>query len=130
MTSIQVSPKYGVNPMIPRCFFCGKDKNEILLLGKLKDDAEAPHGQIVDEVPCEQCADYMAQGVIFIEVRDNELDRKNPYRMGGWAVVREEAIPRMLDANSARDVLKSRVCFIEASAWEMLGIPRKEATTS
>lgn len=34
MSSIKVSPKYGVNPTIPVCFFCGKPKNEIALMGE------------------------------------------------------------------------------------------------
>lgn len=35
MSGVKISPKYGVNPTIPCCFFCGKPKNEIALLGKI-----------------------------------------------------------------------------------------------
>ena len=38
--SIKISQKHGVNPTIPICFWCGKEKNEIALLGKLPGDAE------------------------------------------------------------------------------------------
>lgn len=44
MSSIKLSPKHGVNPTIPVCFFCGKPKNEIALMGRMggKEDIEAP----------------------------------------------------------------------------------------
>lgn len=44
MSSIKISPKHGVNPTIPVCFFCGKPKNEIALMGRMggKEDIEAP----------------------------------------------------------------------------------------
>lgn len=28
----KLSPKYGVNPTIPVCFWCGEDKNEVIIL--------------------------------------------------------------------------------------------------
>ena len=40
--SIRISEKHGVNPTIPICFYCGEDKNEVALLGKLHGDKEAP----------------------------------------------------------------------------------------
>ena len=40
MSGIKISPKYGVNPTIPVCFWCGKQKNEIALMGHMKDDIE------------------------------------------------------------------------------------------
>lgn len=36
--SIKMSKKHGLNPCIPICVFCGKEKNELALLGRLKDD--------------------------------------------------------------------------------------------
>ena len=64
--SIRISKKHGVNPTIPVCFWCGKDKNEIVLLGKLKEDAEAPHRAIMDYEPCDECKEYINQGVQLI----------------------------------------------------------------
>ena len=34
MKNIKISPKHGLNPLIPKCFFCGKEKNEIAILGR------------------------------------------------------------------------------------------------
>ena len=33
--SIKLSPKHGLNPTIATCFYCGKDKNELILAGKI-----------------------------------------------------------------------------------------------
>lgn len=68
---IKLSPKYGVNPCIPICCWCGKEKNEIALLGKLKGDAEAPRNAVVDYEPCEECQAKFNLGVVLIEVTKN-----------------------------------------------------------
>lgn len=65
---VKLSPKHGVNPCIPICCWCGEEKNEIALLGKLKDDAEAPRSAILDYEPCEECLKKFNLGVVFIEV--------------------------------------------------------------
>ena len=39
--SILLSPKHGANPSVARCICCGKDYG-VALLGKLKNDEEAP----------------------------------------------------------------------------------------
>lgn len=43
MSSIKLSSKHGVNPTIPVCFFCGEEKNEIALLGRIggKEDLDS-----------------------------------------------------------------------------------------
>lgn len=71
-SSIKLSPKYGLNPTIPICFFCGEQKNEIVLLGKSKGrtDEEAPKTMLMDYVPCEECQKKFAQGLLVIEVVD------------------------------------------------------------
>ena len=33
--NIILSPKYGVNPTIPVCFWCGEQKPEIALMGRV-----------------------------------------------------------------------------------------------
>lgn len=54
---ITLSPKHGVNPCIPLCAFCGEEKNQIALLGKLRDDKEAPKYAVIDAEPCDNCKD-------------------------------------------------------------------------
>lgn len=55
MSGLKVSEEHGLNPTIPVCFWCGKDKGEVVLLGKLKGDREAPMKSILDIQPCPEC---------------------------------------------------------------------------
>ena len=66
---IRPSPKYGVNPSLQVCFFCGKEKG-IAFLGKLKGDVQAPRHMITDYEPCSDCAEKFKQGILWIEVTD------------------------------------------------------------
>lgn len=80
--SIKLSEKYGVNPTIPVCFFCGEPKNEIALLGKITgkhthDEVEAPKNLVLDYEPCDKCKEHWSKGVAIIEVTKNDLGR--PY---------------------------------------------------
>lgn len=99
--SIKISPKYGVNPTIPICFFCREEKNEIALLGKIGGrgkDLEAPHKIILDYEPCEECKKKMATGITLIEVtttpnNENQPEiAQNAYPTGNWLVVKEDYI--------------------------------------
>lgn len=123
--SLRLSPKHDLNPCIPICFFCQEDKNEILLLGKCKGDAEAPRHAVFDKEPCDKCQEYMKQGIILISVADNQTGEAldNPYRTGGWCVVKQEFIERNISEPTLSAILKSRICFIEDSTWESMGLP-------
>lgn len=69
---VKVSPKHGLNPTIPLCFWCGKPKNEVALVGKLKGDREAPHNMVLDFEPCEECKKEWDKGVAIMEVTDRQ----------------------------------------------------------
>lgn len=75
--SIPLSPKHGVNPCIPICFFCGKEKNEIALLGKLKNDAEASRSALFDYEPCDKCKELMSQGITMIGVTSQPIEKRS-----------------------------------------------------
>jgi hypothetical protein len=77
--NIPLSPKHGLNPTIPVCAWCGEDKNEIALLGKIKgsNDAEAPMHCVLDYEPCEHCKEQWSQGVAVLEVTTKGV---SPYR--------------------------------------------------
>lgn len=62
-----VSKKYGVNPSMQVCFWCGKDTGAIVLLGKLKGDAEAPRRIVTNYDPCDECKKGFAMGITVIE---------------------------------------------------------------
>lgn len=103
MSNIKLSPKYGLNPTIPVCAFCGKEKNEIALMGRIGDgrrgeDFEAPPRVILDYEPCDDCKAQWEQGVAIIEVSQHPLKEGQPpisegaYPTGRVVVVREEAL--------------------------------------
>ena len=127
MSDLILSPKHGVNPTIPRCFYCGEEKNELVLLGKLKGDAEAPKNVVLDTVPCDTCAGYMKQGIIVIQATDEDhQDTRNPNRTGLMVVVTEDAIKRIVsDAKILASILEHRVTIMPKRVWEKLGLPTK-----
>ncbi len=122
--SIKLSPKYGANPSIPVCFWCGKEKNEIRLLGKIGDgrkgeDIEAPRNMIFDYDPCNECQKNWNLGVACIEVRNpdgNEDDWMliNGHRpTGRWSVIKPEAAKRIfeLDLEAGKKLLVAEEAF-------------------
>jgi len=127
--SIRLSPNHGVNPSITKCFLCGEDKNELVLFGKLKGDAEAPRSVVLDKEPCDKCKEYMQKGIILISVDEfkSKGDTENPYRSGGWVVVKDDVIKRAIAEPD--DVLKERVAFITDDVWDQLGLPRSDSTS-
>ena len=95
---IKVSPKHGLNPCMPICFFCGQDRNEIVLFGKIgREDKEAPMRAVVDFEPCDECKKKFAEGVLLIEVTESPQYigmpiAPNAYPTGRYVVVKPEAL--------------------------------------
>jgi len=129
--SIKLSERYGVNPAIPKCYYCNEDKNLLILVGRLPGDAEAPQGRVWDKEPCDKCQEWMKQGIILVSVDESKTeDRGNPWRTGGWVVIREEAFRRMFSGDIVERVCKSRFCFVPDEVWDQVGFerPGKEAS--
>ena len=105
MSSIKLSPKYGVNPTIPTCFWCGKEKNEIILMGQLKGDIEAPKNVVLDYEPCEECKKRMDSGFTIIEATTYPNNRtsiemqRGIYPTGRYVVLTHEAVDRIFPAD-------------------------------
>lgn len=119
--SIRLSRKHGVNPSVMQCFFCGESCG-VVLFGVLPGDQEAPRQAVLDREPCSKCQGYMAQGVMLVQVRDNETG-DNPYRTGHLAVVTEDAIRRMLNIGLADEIVRTRFAFVPQTVWQQLGLP-------
>ncbi len=115
---IRLHKKYGLNVTIPVCFICGKDKNEVAMLGAAYKE-EAPMRMMLDRSPCQECEGLMEQGIILISVRDGESS-DNPYRTGGWVVVRD-TVEWLSDEEK-----KMRVVFVPDKAWDGMKLPRGE----
>lgn len=114
--SIKLSPKHGVNPTIPVCFWCGGDKNEIALMGKIdKEDSEAPRRLITNYEPCDKCKELFSKGVHVIGVTEQPMaqgmfpivnDGKNTfYPTGSMFVAPEEWIREFLTANEQTSMI-------------------------
>lgn len=113
--NIKLSPKHGVNPTMPVCFWCGQPKNEIALLGKLPDDAEAPKHIIMDYEPCDACREIFGKGIHVIGVTEKPMvpnmfpiisDEHNTlYPSGSMFVARPEWAERFLTANDQQDMV-------------------------
>jgi hypothetical protein len=113
--SIRLSKKHGLNPSVSVCFFCGKEKNEIVIPGRLKGDAEAPRKAVWNYEPCESCKKYMSEGVMVCVVKDGS-DPENPFRTGRLLVIRDEDAKNIFNV----DPEKTRFFFLEESAVEMV----------
>lgn len=104
--SIKLSPKHGVNPTIPVCFFCGEAKNEIALLGRIggRDGLQAPMHMVLDYEPCDKCKEHWNEGVTLIEVNTYPMNDGQPpiapnaYPTGRYVVVKPEALTNGMTA--------------------------------
>ena len=99
------------------CYICGEPKH-ILLDRRMKKSL--PKQACYDQEPCDKCKEHTKKGIILISVRDGEKGG-NPYRTGGWVVMKEEAAKRMFNDDR---YLKHRIAFVDDTAWDKLGLPR------
>ena len=133
-SSIILHPKYGVNPTMTQCFYCGKDDKILLIGNKVKkwieaglcdlDGAMHRSVGVVDMEPCQNCKEYMKAGIILISVKDGS-SQENPFRTGGFAVIKESAIFNFLgEGELYHQVIKHRFCFVEDKIWNNSGLPK------
>jgi hypothetical protein len=119
--SIRLSERHGVNPAIPCCYFCGKEKDEIVLFGRLKGDVAAPRKAVLDKVPCDECAEYMKKGIILISVENGWDGKGEPFRTGRFVVVKEDALRKVItNAEALQQILRQRVSFVQDEAFDQL----------
>lgn len=109
---------------LTKCFFCGKSKDIIMntrLTKKAADEIKKINGKVIDTEPCNECKELMKQGVMLLSCKDGDMH----YRTGKIAVIKDEAIKRMLENEKdlLKQVLEKRYCIIEDTAWNMLGLP-------
>ena len=115
--SIPLSPEHGLNPTIPVCFWCGKDKNEIAFLGRIggKEDREAPSRMVLDYEPCEDCRRGMARGFTIMEATDDPNAvtstpiQEGAYPTGRFVVLKDDAAEMIFSAS----VVAKRKCLVD-----------------
>lgn len=131
--SIRVSEKHGVNPTIPVCFWCGKEKNEIALMGKLPNDEKAPSSMWIfgDYEPCEECKELRKMGVDLMEAcvvpvfGENqppifEKDEIKLYPTGRHMILKDGAINSLFPKDTAETLCEKRLGFLDPETMDML----------
>lgn len=117
-------PKIGV--ALTKCFICGEDDCIVIntkLTKKHAEEVEKMNGMSISKEPCPKCREHMKNGVILISVdEDKSDDMNNPWRTGGWWVIKSDAVGRLLKKELADQLLKSRVGFIEHEMAEGIGL--------
>jgi hypothetical protein len=125
--NIKLSAEHGLNPSINVCLFCGTEKNELILPGRLKGDKKAPMKAVWDTQPCDTCRTHMKRGIMLICVDpEKTTNRKNPYRTGAMVVVTEEYVQRILDEDTAKNLIKCRMSFVPQDVWVQLGLDKAQ----
>lgn len=133
---IEISPKHGLNPTIPVCFWCGKDKNEIALLGRIREktknryganvtkrdsDIEAPSRMVIDYEPCDECKKWWDSGVAVLEVQQTPIQPNQPeiqkglYPTGRFVVTTVEGADRVLPQHSPWS--KGQKVFVDSAVF-------------
>ena len=105
-TGLKLSPKDGLNPTISVCFWCGEEKGEIALLGRIGDarkgeDIEASMRTIIDYEPCPACLAKMDSGFTVVEATTSPNNttsvpiQEGIYPTGRFVVIKPEAAKRI-----------------------------------
>ena len=127
--SIRLSEKHGVNPTIPICFWCGNEKNEVALLGKLPNDEEAPRSMWIfgDYEPCDRCKENLAKGVDLIEAcvvpvvhEDQPPIVEGVYPTGRHLIMTDKGIRNIFDEAMAEELVKRRKGFVDPETMETI----------
>lgn len=124
---IEISPKHGLNPTIPVCFWCGKEKNEIALLGRIREktqrnsDIEAPRRMVIDYEPCDECQKMWDSGVAVLEARETPTMPNQPeiqkgiYPTGRLVVVTVEGADRVFPQHAPWS--KGQKVFVDSAVF-------------
>lgn len=134
MPSIRLHPKFGVNPTLAVCFFCGQQSGDILLLGDAYK-GEAPRQKIANYQPCDTCKAQMAAGITLIEAIP--ADDKHPAMVNGlaptgrWWVITEDALGRLPITDTFKEqARKSRKMMLQPEVAKLFGLYDPDATAS
>jgi len=108
------------------CFLCGEPKG-IVIDRRLKDSLQRE--AVYNFEPCDTCKEWMKKGIILISVSNDSYEKHhdNPYRTGGWIVLKEDAFLGLPITQLVKnEILEKRFAFIPDEAWDYFGLPREE----
>lgn len=122
MAGITLHPKFGVNPSLDMCFWCGEAVG-VALLGR-NGGKEAPPKVVTGYTPCAKCKEQMAQGITLVEAGPASRQPHRPgiqpgvVPTGRWIVIREDAVARVFQGDAVEALLKARKGFVEGPLFE------------
>lgn len=103
--ALRLSKKHGLNPSIGVCPICLKDNQEILLLGKLPGDVEAPMRALSNI--CNECKSQIEKGfypLVVIKdipermIKNGLVSMKDAKREGHILFVKKESMSNVPDS--------------------------------
>lgn len=100
--SIPLSPKHGLNPSMDCCFYCG-EVTGIALMGKLKNDEEAPKECCTSLEPCDKCKEKYKGYLLLVEIKE---DKSGP--TGRWSAIPKIYIDKSFQEYSWAPSLESQ----------------------
>lgn len=110
--SIRLHPKHGLNSTISTCILCGKDKNEIVLLGAAYKE-QAPMHMVTSLEPCDECkAKYLTDGIMLAEV---DIDKNLTGRV---VVIKVEAFQKLFSI----PVPPKHITIVEQGLLNKIGV--------
>lgn len=108
---MRLHKEHGLNATISKCIICGKDKNEIALLGA-GYKGKAPMHMVTSVEPCEACRKkFLDKGVLLLE---GEQTPKGPVPTGKLVVLKNKAFKGMFNT----DVPKRKIAFVDKEVFE------------
>ncbi len=145
----------GVGVALTKCFFCHSNDKIVINKTLTKSSAkkvESMHSKVIDMEPCGKCFKAMDLGIIIITIDNSksepdwnkppseytnmsEYEKQkrgpfipNPWRAGGWFVVRDEFVTRAFGEEYAKWAIDNRWMFMEHQAAIDLGLIGAKAT--
>lgn len=141
MSGIYLSEKYGVNPSLVQCFWCGGDTSELVLFGaasrRLTGQEEAPRHVVMNYVPCDKCKADMELGITLMEADDkpqqnnmHSIDKgRDIFPTGRWWVITAEAAERMFAESMYLGIRENHnKAFIDRETVEKIGLDSVKPT--
>ena len=110
---VRLHSKYGLNATISTCIICGKEKNEIVLLGSAYKE-QAPMQMVTSLEPCDDCKEKYLKEVVLLIESDNG---KTP-STGNLAVIKVEAFKKIFNV----EVPIHHIAFVETGMLTKIGV--------
>jgi hypothetical protein len=111
---ITLHPKYGLNPTISQCLICGKDLNEIALLGNHYKE-QAPMHMVTSIIPCDECREkYLSVGVLLLKAYEDGYGK--PVVDGDCFVITDEAFKKLFTC----EIPVKKIAYLEEAVFNKI----------